>query len=241
MNPTPSQGQWRLLRTGGGIELASVSGLVFDIDNTLYHHPGYHAAGTRGEISEIARILGHEYDYMKSMIAEHKKYLAFQLGRPTTMTETVISLGITRKEWNDLRCRAWQPKEWLATDTDICWMMLCLKDRYQIAFGTNSPIVVGARVLEAIGIKKIMPKVRIFGPESFDVSKPDPTFFVSIAKEMGLQASRCLSIGDREEADGTPALAAGFADALLVHGSRNALIEAATQLFHYQRIEVNHG
>lgn len=241
MNQTPPQRTWLLLRTGNDTELASVSGLIFDIDNTLYHHPEYHAVGTRGEISEIARILEHTYDDMKHMIAQRKKAITLRHDRQATMTETVISLGITRQQWNDLRCRAWKPKEWLAVDPEICHMMLYLKDRYQIAFGTNSPIIVGTRVLEAIGMRAIMPEARIFGPESFHVSKPDPKFFVSIAKELGLQASQCLSIGDREEADGTPAILAGYAAALLLPGSRNGLIKAAATLFDYTRMEVNYA
>ncbi|MDP3779017.1 MAG: HAD family hydrolase [bacterium] len=241
MDSMPAR-QWRLLRTGDDRDqLASVSALVFDIDNTLYHHPEYHAVGTRGEISEIARILGHEYNDMKSMIAERKKYIAARFNRPATMTETVISLGITRQQWNDLRCRAWQPKEWLAIDHEICNMMLYLQGRYTIAFGTNSPIIVGTRVLETIGIMAVMPEAQIFGPESFDVSKPDPKFFVSIARELGVPPPQCLSIGDREEADGTPAILAGYAGALLLPGSRDALIEAASILFNYTRMEMNHA
>lgn len=241
MESKPSYKAWRLLRTGGDTKPVSVSGLVFDIDKTLYYHPEYHAAGTRGEISEIARILGHSYDDMKSMIAARKQDLAIRLDRQATMTETVISLGVTRKQWNDLRCQAWQPEEWLTIDPEICHMVVCLKDRYKIAFGTNAPAAVGRRVLQMIGIIAVLSEVLIFGPESFGISKPDPRFFSLIAKELGLMASQCLSIGDREEADGIPAIEAGFADALIVSGSRSALIDAASILFDNIRVEVSHG
>ena len=98
----------RLLPTAQG-QLCSMRGLIFDIDNTLYHDPAYHAAGTQGEIAEIATILGRSNRKIASLIAARKQELAIKLGRPAAMTETVLSLGVTREQWNDLRCRAWHP------------------------------------------------------------------------------------------------------------------------------------
>lgn len=233
--------KWRLLRATDRRKLASISGLIFDIDGTLYHHPEYHAAGTRGEIFEIAHILGYSYDDMESMIAKRKQSLALQLDRQATMTETVLSFGITREQWNDLRCRAWQPEEWLTTDEKLCQMMIKLKNKYQIAFATNSPVVIGQRVLRMIGITAIIPDAPIFGPESFGISKPDPDFFLFIALQLGLMTFQCLSIGDREEADGTPAIAAGYGDALIVSGNRDALIVAASKLLNDCNMERSNG
>gem|GEM_PF-2121956 len=231
---------WRLL-TGSSKGIVCVSGLIFDIDNTLYHHPEYHAAGTRGEISQIASILGHSYDDMESVIAMRKQDIALRLDRPATMTETVLSLGITREEWNQLRCLAWQPEDWLTSDQQICELMIRLNTSYKIAFATNSPIAIGRRVLQSIGIMGVMPEALVFGPESFGVSKPNPSFFSLIAQELGLRARKCVSIGDREEADGTPAIAADYAYALIVPGNPHALVKAVLKLLDQTRMEVVHG
>ncbi len=233
--------KWRLLCITGTEKLVGISGLVFDIDGTLYHHPEYHAAGTREEISEIGRILGYSYNDMESIIATRKQYIALQLNRQATMTETVLSLGITREQWNDLRCRAWQPEQWLTIDKEICRMMMQLKNRYKIAFGTNSPLAIGKQVLRMIGITAIMPNAHIFGSESFGISKPNPDFFSLIALRLELMTSQCLSIGDREEADGTPAIAAGYRDALIVSGNRDALLMATSKLLNDCNMERRYG
>ena len=157
-----------------------------------------------------------------------------------TTTEAVLSLGITREQWNDLRCRAWKPEEWLKDDPELCVTLMCMQERYKIAFATNSPRGVGLRVLKALGIGIVMPDAIVFGPESFGVSKPNPDFFVRIAEQLGLLPSQCCSIGDREESDGTPAIIAGYAGALIVQ-SRDVLVKIVPQLFLGHKEEVRHG
>lgn len=230
---------WRLLCGQANWPL-SVGALIFDIDKTLYDNTDYHASGTRGEVAEIARILGRGHEEAESAIATQRSILSLELGRPATMTATVLSLGVTRRQWNELRCRAWKPEEWLKDDPDICMMFLTLQERYRVDFATNSPREVGVRVLKALGVDVVMPNVLVFGPESFDVSKPDPAFFANIAKQLGFTSSQCLSVGDREEADGIPAIAAGYAGALIVE-SRDVLVEIVPQLFLGYKTEVSHG
>ena len=225
---------WRLLRPSvGGIEglFTVINALVFDIDGTVYRHAKYHAEGTRGETAEIASILGYSYEKAEACIAARKQEIAVRCGRSATMTETVMSLGVGRAQWNELRCRAWRPEAWLAHDPVLCALLLSLSQRYRIAFGTNSPVAVGRRVLNMLGVSAAVPDVPIFGPESFSVSKPDPCFFVKIAETLGISPGNCLSLGDREEADGTPAIAAGYADALIVSDGRDTIISIFSQLF----------
>lgn len=214
--------------------------LVFDIDKTLYDNSEYHAAGTRGEVSAIADIFGRSYEDTAQAIAVQRSILSLEWGRPATMTETVLSLRITRTQWNQLRCRAWQPEDWLKDDPELCISLMCLQERYKIAFGTNSPREVGMRVLKTLGISIMMPDAPVFGPESFSVSKPDPAFFMKIVDQLGFVPSQCLSIGDREESDGTPAIGAGYAGALIVHG-RDILVEIVPQLFLGHKEEMKYG
>ena len=222
----------RLLRATDREQLlSSVLGLLLDIDNTLYRHPAYHASGTRGEIAEIGKILEQSHDQVEALISGRKKEIAIRQGRPATMTESVLSLGVTRQQWNELRCRAWQPERWLEQDPQVCEILARLSNRYCIAFGTNSPLAVGRRVLTTIGVSGALPDAPVFGPESFAVSKLDPVFFKEIAGELGLTPCECISIGDREEADGTPAITAGYADALILSGSRDELVMVLPELF----------
>lgn len=201
-----------------------IEGIVFDIDNTVYHCPGYYQAGTAGEIREVARLLGKPADEMKDLIAERKSQLTEQSGRKATMTETVHSFGITPQQWNELRCRVWNPEEWLKTDPPVCQLFSQLGRRYRVVFGTNSPAAIGWRILKVVGITDELPAVPVFGPEHFGVSKPAVMFFTRVAESLGLPPEQCLSIGDREEVDGRPAINAGFAGAIIVPDSRDELV-----------------
>jgi len=213
-------------------EMSGISALIVDVDETLYpkHHP-YHAAGTQGEIAEIAHILEKPYAETEMRIWSHRQELSVRFGRPAAMTETVMSLGITREQWNELRCRVWRPEEWFSLDTEVCVMLVLLRQRYRIAFGTNSPIAVGRRVLVALGVDKAVPDAPLFGSDALGISKPHSDFFIRIAERLGFMPYQCLSIGDRVAIDGTPAIAAGYAGALIVPKGRDAFIAATTQLF----------
>ena len=229
MKPALRHEKWRLLRAPE--DQSPICGLVFDIDDTLYHDPAYHEAGTQGEVAEIAKILCRSHNETALLIAERRQELKNELGRPVATTEIVLSLGVTRRQWNELRCRAWHPEEWLIADIGICNMLLRLSGAYRIAFGTNSPVSLGRRVLDAIGISAALPDIPVFGPESFSVSKPSPDFFARIAGELGLTPDQCVSIGDREETDGVPAIMAGFGNALIVFGGRREIIKIVPKIF----------
>lgn len=238
MQTIQNRDQWRWLRATGSTDISVISVIIFDIDGTVYTHPGYHNDGTRGEIAEIATILGQSPHDIEMLVMSRRQELTFTLDRPAAMTETVISLGVTRAQWNELRCRAWQPEKWLTRDPTLCKVLGALCARYRIAFGTNSPLAVGQRVLQAIGITEVTPDIPVFGPESFGVSKPHPDFFVRISEALGCVPFQCVSIGDREANDGIPAVDAGFTNALIVSG-RDALIAGISQLFNV--VEMQHG
>lgn len=224
MGTARHQDEWTLF---GAEKLRDIRVIISDIDGTLYRNQGYHADGTREEFIAVAEILGVSYDIMEKRIRAHRQELGVSFGRPAGMTETVMSLGITRMQWDELRCRVWQPEKWLAPDPNICKTLSLLGKKYRVAFGTNSPVAVGRRVLVALGIDKVAP---VFGSDTLAVSKPHPDFFVRIAERLGFMPYHCITIGDRAEMDGTPAVAAGYAGAIIVSGGPKAFITEASQL-----------
>ena len=202
---------------------------LFDIDDTLYTNPHYRKEGARRELCEIATKLGVDYATVQERVNAKRSEIKDAADREPTLTETVYALGITREQWNELRCRVWQPCEWIAPDpelyTKICWLVR-KNSECQIAFGTNSPVAVGRETLRALGIPDIF---RVFGPESFGVSKPDQMFFLKIAASFETNADAWISIGDRKMSDAEPALAAGFCAAVIVQG-RDDLVEFLNHL-----------
>ncbi len=210
---------------------------LFDIDDTLYTNPNYRKEGAKGELCEIAMKLGVDYVTAQERVNAKRSEIK-DAAREPTLTETVYALGITHQQWNELRCRVWRPHEWIAPDpelcTKICWLVR-KNSRCQIAFGTNSPVDVGRETLRALGIPDIF---RVFGPESFGVSKPEQMFFLKIAASFATNADAWISIGDRKMSDAEPALAAGFSGAVIVQG-RDDLIEFLNRLLHQE--DIYHG
>jgi len=204
-----------------------IRALVFDIDHTLYVRTNqYFEAGSRCEISALAEIFGEPAAAAAARINGRRQGLMVQLGRSVTLTETVYDLGITTKQWSDIRQVAWNPDSYIFPDSGVSQLMSSLAYRYQVAFATNSPLLIGRRILELIGILS----ARCFGPENLSCSKPDPNFFAAVAAQIGVEPRYCLSIGDREMSDGPPALAAGYAGAIIVPGSRDELLRVVPQL-----------
>ncbi len=155
------------------------------------------------------------------------------------MTETVRSFGIMQEQWDEFRCRVWQPEQWLSPDEEVCKTLCSLNQRYRIVFGTNSPIDVGRRVLATLGVDKAIPDTPIFGSDTLGISKPHADFFMRIAERMGFAPHHCIAIGDRTEMDGTPALAAGYAGAIIVPGGRDVFISAAYDLINQNREDMS--
>lgn len=220
----------------------SISGLVFDIDNTVYERQkSYYEDGTRCEIEQAAKILKITPDQLRELIESQKKVLKKRRHRKITLTETVYSLGITPSQWSDIRCCVWKPEKWISADEAVCAIFARLAKIYSIAFGTNSPVMVGGRILRLIGLDKSIKNPLVFGPENLGVSKPSSVFFRKIARAIDLKPAYCLSIGDREFSDGPPAIEAGFCGAVILEGGRNELLEVGELLLHRGRAKGHSG
>ncbi len=199
--------------------LQSTKALILDIDGTIYQrNEAYLAAGTRGEIAGVAKILGVSFAVASASIKKTRKMLAGETpDNQATMTETVYRLGITPEQWSALRLKAWRPEEWIEEDAEMSTLITNLARSRLVAFGTNSPVEVGRKIVRLVGIKTdVIPDIRVFGPENLGVSKPNPKFFSEIAKAILVPVGQCVSIGDREFSDGPPAIEAGYAGAIIV-------------------------
>ena len=94
----------------GRLPMDAVRCLIFDIDNTLYlRTQEYFDHGSSREIEEIALILGKTISATRAEVKSCRQCLSDELKRSSTLTETVYHLGITKKQWSELRCEAWNP------------------------------------------------------------------------------------------------------------------------------------
>ncbi|MFA5022204.1 MAG: HAD family hydrolase [Patescibacteria group bacterium] len=208
-----------------------IGGIVFDIDNTVYpRSPAYFDEGSRLELEGAAECLGLSFEALEPKFKAKRQEIEQQQGRKAAVTETLYALGLTPEQWSELRLIAWQPEKWILPDEEISRFFAKLSQQYQVAFGTNSPIEIGKRVLSIIGILAAVPQVKIYGPEVLGASKPEAAFYTGIAQRLGLPPGQCLSIGDRDFSDGPPAVQAGYAGAIIVPGSRDELLNIGPEL-----------
>lgn len=109
----------------------------------------------------------------------------------------------------------WQPELFLTSNSPLFERVDRLVYAYdEVAFASTSPRNVILKVLEAVGLKAVIPKVKIFGGED-GIPKPSRQFFEHIARQLRLQPSECISIGDRYDFDAAPALEIGMGTVII--------------------------
>lgn len=206
--------------------------MICDVDNTVYQRsPEYFTYGTHSEISAIAEILGLTFAQTESLIKETKTTLVHRLSRVVALTEVVLCLGVTLNQWNSLRHKAWCPLNWVRFDPIVAEIYRRLGGHHHIHFGTNNPSLIGERIINLVGIRSVLPEAQVYGPDNLGFSKPDFKYFGAIAKKLGVNPARCISLGDREFSEGPPAIQAGYAGAIIFPGGRDELVEALPNVF----------
>lgn len=214
--------------------------IVFDIDNTLYENHDYAKQGCLGEMRGIADTLKISMSEVMELLEITRKTLSLREKRDIALTEIVYNLGITPKQWSELRQVAWVPEKWISYDSEICETVFQLSQYYKIAFATNSPVRIGEKILDAIGITGGLNSTRVFGPENLGYSKPDKRFFEVVSAQMDTPRTQCLSVGDREFFDGTPALSAGYCGAVIIN-DKNELFGISARLISLKQIRNKDG
>lgn len=192
-------------------------GLIFDIDDTLYPRtPAYRKHVWQCECELMAQKKNISVKAAEILLFDERERLIQSQGRQVTTTEIFYSLGFEKDELQAGRSNLWQPQDFLTPHPVLHLLFKLLFDKFRIAFGTNSPRSVGERILKHLGFDTIGRELLICGPESFSQQKPAPGFFLEVANLLELAPGLCLSIGDREFADGVPAIEAGYGGALVV-------------------------
>jgi len=196
-----------------------LSGLVLDLDKCLYGREKgqeYLRAGSAGEIEAIAAGLSVSAEEAYQIVGNKRHELELKRGGKTTLTETVLSLGFSPEWWNRVRNDCYAPENFLEADPELATALVRVGEHYRVAIASNSPHDVVRRALLQLGLnEELIRQIHVFGSDDLGVGKPDPTFYWRVAENMGLSPKECLSVGDRVEADGIPALQAEMGAAIV--------------------------
>jgi phosphoglycolate phosphatase/putative hydrolase of the HAD superfamily len=200
----------KVLATGG-----ESSALIFDLDNTLYTNPPYAAFQEDVLVERLGRELGLGTEAAVAKIAELRSARAAAGLGKTSLGKLFAALGVeiaTSVVWRE---ECIEPRKWLADDSKLDRALAALSKCFVLALVTNNPRIIGEKSLDALGVRSRF-SVLVGLDDTFS-GKPALEPFALVARRLGLDPHRCVSIGDRIDVDLAPAMELGMG-AILVDG-----------------------
>jgi phosphoglycolate phosphatase/putative hydrolase of the HAD superfamily len=189
--------------------------LIFDMDGTLYTHPGYLASQTELPLRRLARFHGKTYETMKAEFdayraAWEKEHRGRAGEEKISMGSAFTAFGISIEENVRWREELYQPERYLTEDRRLRETLLRLSGEGRredspggkdspvlLTLLTNNPVSIARRTLRCLGVADCFSAIT--GLDTCMVSKPHRTLFSQAS--LGLPPERCVSIGDRYEID----------------------------------------
>jgi len=194
---------------------ADARALLFDIDGTLYTNAAYGAFQEEVLVERLARERDESVASLGARLGRMRAERASAgLGR-TSLGNLFAELGIDISMSVRWRTELIEPAAWLVPDARLAEALGRLASRYTLAAVTNNPKLVGEKGLIALGVASFFRVV--VGLDDTMLSKPAPEPFLRAAGLLGIDAERCVSVGDRRDVDLEPALGLGMG-AILVDG-----------------------
>jgi len=195
-----------------------VSGVVFDIDGTLYDSPEYAGGQISVLVERLAQTRGEPVDETWRAVEAWRDEHQANHGVRQSIGNTFVAFGIPIEESVRWREELIHPEHFLEPDTELRRAMATLGTRYRLLALTNNPVSVGRRTLSALGVDDLIGDV--VGLDTTWKSKPDTAPFLAAAERLGMDPAELVSVGDRYDVDIAPARVIGMG-AILVHSVRD--------------------
>jgi phosphoglycolate phosphatase/putative hydrolase of the HAD superfamily len=204
-----------------------IRAVIFDIDGTLYQHPGYVKHQIDILIEELARVRGWTLEAAHKAVAEARIAVAAAQGAQTTSLGNAMAyLGIDMATSVAWRERLIKPEHFLGTDPALRQTLLRLRGMglhscdlhshgLRLVALTNNPRSVGEATLQALGVAEFF--ARVVGLDDTMKSKPAREPFLLAARHalagLGTELPGCS--GTEPDGTGTEP-GTGFASCLAV-------------------------
>lgn len=191
------------------LSMPQVEALILDLDETMYQCPQYSAQRDQCEIAAMAKAWDVTYEIAAARFDAQRKNLTESLGRKASRNETAASFGFSLGWWNEIRERDFCPEWYLKPNELLVRCLSRLSTCYKVAVASNSPTNIIHRVLDAIGLGSVKKAWVVIGTND-GKAKPDSDLYALAAELLSVPFDRCLSVGDREDMDGWPAMKLGM-------------------------------
>jgi phosphoglycolate phosphatase/putative hydrolase of the HAD superfamily len=194
-----------------------ISGIVFDIDRTLYTNEEYVEHQEQVLYARFAKEKGIEVDEARRQVDAYREQFARDHGgRKQSLGNSFAALGVPMEQSVLWREQEMQPERYLSTDKKLheaLERLTCAEPRVPLVALTNNPVLIGRRALRALGVESLF--VDVVGLDSAMQSKPDLGGFTAAFASLECPKSEIVSIGDRYEIDIAPALELGVGGVLV--------------------------
>ena len=188
---------------------SSLSGILFDIDGTLYRHERYLNSMTELLVRRLAEHRGIAVGAAMELVREQRRaWGESHGGRRPPLGQVFLELGIPMEQSVAWREELFEPERFLRADAALRDALTLLRSACTLCALTNNPRLIGARTLEVLGVADLFSC--LVGLDDTLRSKPAAEPFTEALGRMGCEAAEVLSVGDRYEVDVETALAMGM-------------------------------
>lgn len=197
-----------------------ISGVVFDLDNTLYFNEAYIDFQNSSLINRFAEDRGMTFEEASSFVFELRKMRAGEGKARPSLTEAFGEKGVdipTSVAWRE---ELFRPEDHLQTDPRLQEMMQILRKRFRIGVVSNNPRSVIERSLEVLGISH--DSIEVVGLDTCHEPKPSFCGFAYFLNRTELSVEECVVVGDRYDIDLEP---------VITRGGGGVLIEKAGEIY----------
>ncbi len=200
--------------------------IFFDIDDTLFPSSEFSALARKNALNAMIGIgLDFEYQKLNDLLLSLIKEKGSNYPKHFNDLCTALDVDEPAKFVAAAVAAYHHTKSSIAPYPEIPRTLLRLKDDgHQIYVATNGASVKQWDKLIRLGLALYFDKV--FISEELGASK-SPEFYSKILKSLGCEASECVMIGDREDADIVPAKEAGMKTVRILKGKHSSIPSTA--------------
>lgn len=176
-----------------------ISGIVFDLDGTLYDSPEFAATiqdSAAGYIAVLKQVAAAD---ARRMIADERSRLIEESGNVPTLSAVCRHLGGTVQDLHAHFTASLQPESYLVRDDRVIRLLNRLGSAIPLYLLTNNNRILTDRIITHLGLDGLFNK--IYAIDDNWQAKPDQALLERILAESALQPAQTLFVGDRYDVD----------------------------------------
>lgn len=172
-----------------------IRAVLFDLDNTLVDRDGAFRSWVRERFADpvvradLVRCDDGGRGDRTALFCRWKRHAG------ETLTQSALGRGIARR---------------LRPDRELIRALKRCSRRLKLGIITNGSGETQRAKIRAAGLDQVFVAERIWVSAEVGVAKPDPGFFLSASRSLGVPPAHCLVVGDSVHDDQAGALAAGM-------------------------------